>query len=80
MGEHDYVQCVHIFKKRLQPLAESFGTKKSHKNSYTIPKRPPNERHGECIKVEISVSRFKVTIIFLWKLLTKKGMSTFAYG
>jgi hypothetical protein len=39
--------CPHISKKRSKPLAESYGTKKSHKNSYTILEGPLKERCDE---------------------------------
>jgi hypothetical protein len=51
--------CPHISKKTSKPLVKSFGTKQFHKSSYTIPKGLPNERCGECAKVEINVFQSK---------------------
>jgi len=35
---------------------KSFGTKRSHKRSYTIPRRPQEERGGERAKAKINAS------------------------
>jgi len=48
--------CLHTSKKILKPLAKSFGAKQSHKNSYTIPKGPLEEGHGEQTKAMINAS------------------------
>ncbi len=48
------------FKKiKAKPLAKSSSTKQFHKSSYTIPKGLPNERCGECVKVEINAFQSK---------------------
>jgi hypothetical protein len=68
--------CPHTLKKRLKPLAKSSKTKQSRRSSYTIFERPPEKRHGEQAKVEINVSRSKVTFVLGWKSSTKGAKST----
>jgi len=59
---------------------KSFGTKRFHKRSYTIPRRPLEERGGEWAKAEINASWSKITFILGWKLSTKERRSTLASG
>jgi hypothetical protein len=59
-------------KKRSNPLTKSSRTK----SSYTIPKGPLKERHGEQAKAKINASQFKVTSISRLKSSTKGGRST----
>jgi hypothetical protein len=65
--------CPHTSKKRSKPFVKSSRTKQYHKNSYTIPERPPKERHSEKAKTETNASQFKVTSILGWKSSTKGG-------
>jgi hypothetical protein len=57
---------TYIKKKKSKPLVKSSRTKKSHKSSYTILKRPLDERCGECAKIEINASEAQITSIFGW--------------
>jgi hypothetical protein len=54
---------LHISKKRSKPLARSLGTKQSHKNSYTIPKIPPDERPRKHVKVKINAFLSKTKVV-----------------
>jgi len=72
--------CPHTLKKRSKPLIESFGIKQFRKSSYTIPKRPSEERCGEQAKVETNASWFKVTFVSRWESSTKGGRSTLVGG
>jgi hypothetical protein len=51
--------CPHTSKKISKPLAKSSKAKQFHKSSYTRPKGLPNERCGECAKVEINAFQSK---------------------
>jgi hypothetical protein len=66
----------HNLKKRLKPLTKSSRTKQSYRSSYTIPKRPLEERHGERTKAETNASQFKITFISKWKSSKNGGRST----
>ncbi len=68
--------CPHTSKERSKPLAESSRTKHFRKSSYTIPKGPPEEKHGEWTKASTNASWFRVTSILGWKSSTKGGKST----
>jgi len=72
-GTQLWTMCPHIFLKRLNPLTKSFGTKQSHKNSYTIPKGPLEETCGEQTKAKMNASQSKITFIWEWKSLMKGG-------
>jgi len=65
--------CPHASKKRSKALAKSSRTKQSCKSSYTIPKKPLEERCDKRAKAETNVFRFKVTSILGWKSSTKGG-------
>jgi hypothetical protein len=57
--------CLHTSKKNLKPVTKSFGAKYFHKNSYTIPKGPLEERHGEQAKAMINASIIIIIIIII---------------
>jgi len=50
MEEDDHERYAHISQKKSKPLIKSSTTKQSHKNSYTILERLPNEKRGEHVK------------------------------
>jgi hypothetical protein len=45
-----WAMCPQISKKRSKPFVKSFGTKQSHKSSYTICETPPKEICNEQTK------------------------------
>jgi hypothetical protein len=65
--------CPHTSEKRSKAFAKSSRTKQFYKSSYTIPKRPPEEKCGEQTKAKRNASQFKVISISGWKSLTKRG-------
>jgi hypothetical protein len=70
--------CPHTSKKKSKPFAKSSRTKQFCNRSYTIFERLLNERHGECAKMEINASWFKITYVFWMEIINKTGRLTFA--
>jgi hypothetical protein len=66
-GKWPWTMCPHTFLKKLKPLVKSSRIKQSHKSSYTILKRLPNERRGEWTKMKINASWSKTTFVFGWR-------------
>jgi hypothetical protein len=58
MGEHEHKQCAHIFQNIYQNHLQNHLGQKKFKSSYTISKWLPNERCGECAKMEINAIQF----------------------
>jgi hypothetical protein len=56
--------CPHTTKHKIKSTRKTSKIKQSHKSSYTIPKKLPNERCGECAKTKINVFWFKATFVF----------------
>jgi hypothetical protein len=75
MEEHDH----NIFKKS-KPLIQSLRTRQYCKSSYTILEGLLDERHGECIKIDINASLSKTRFVSRSKSLTKGGRSTSTNG
>jgi hypothetical protein len=63
--------CPHTLKRNKKPFAKSSRTKQFRKSSYTILEKSLNERHGECAKMVINASWFKITYVFGWNSSTK---------
>jgi hypothetical protein len=65
--------CPHTSKTKLKPLVKSSRITQSHKSSFTILKRLPNERRGECAKMKINASWSKSTFVVGWRPTLTSG-------